>query len=459
MASVTSIAQAPVPEQRVRSLAPVYIGGALAALVLLALLLGVGIPVTQSALESREQTELLRDDNAMLEAELVELERRRDVIIEQYDAIQDFRQRFPSSPEQETLLTDLQLASYFAGVNIASITTEYPQILPEGSFEDGLAVTPEQILTGGETEEDTQQQQTTIVIPGEEEAEAESPVTPAPGTDVDASDTDAYPLGTIPLTLTATLDGSEVFVDQVGTVYVASPHLGSYAFGGSTGSPRPTLGLARELGVRGLLATYFGAAPAPAAPAEEDPADANTQQEETVEDVADAGEEPAEGEPGAEVDEAIVEPAGDEPVEQTPPPALPRTGSVTALTPDFASPSYINVDPATDSVDELLRAYQPGNAPTTVAVPEQWASANGFLPLSDVSRSAWLIDELRSSPDRAILIRFVSAQGESIVISGQQFIIRDLPPLPEDIFGNLGKTEDVDAPPTDTATGEEGGDA
>jgi hypothetical protein len=105
------------------------------------------------------------------------------------------------------------------------------------------------------------------------------------------------------------------------------------------------------------------------------------------------------------------------------------------------------------SVNDLVSAYPIDAASSDVPAPPEWESNNGYLPLSDISRSAWLIDEIHNSPGRAILIRFVSASGSSVVISGQQFILRELPPLPEEIFGDLGQPS-VEPSPAPEPSGE-----
>jgi hypothetical protein len=383
--STNAVSEAPRPEARKRSNTPVIAATSVAIVVLVAVAVFVGIvPLVSNISESNETRNSANAEIVDLQALKEDLERKRDNIIEQYDAIELFADRYPAAPQQDTLFRDLQNSALFAGMDIGSISTEYPQLLSEDSFERGSVVTPDQIVINpSEADEE-----------GGEAPEGEVPVEGSPGTDVAPGDEDSYPLGTIPLSINATLDGSEVFRDEDGVVYVASPRLGYYTFGGVTERARLTMNRAVELGRQSALESYFD----------------------------DTG--------------------------------VSTAGWSTVLSPDTDAPPYNSMEDIDSlSVNDLVSAYPIDAASSDVPAPPEWESNNGYLPLSDISRSAWLINEIHNSPGRAILIRFVSASGSSVVISGQQFILRELPPLPEEIFGDLGQPS-VEPSPAPEPSGE-----
>lgn len=376
--SNNALTEAPRPDERVRKNTSVIVISALVMLVLVLVGLFAGIlPLVSHISDSNKEREAAVARASILEAQRVELERMRGNIVEQYDAIQLFAERYPSAAEQDTLFRDLQNSALFAGTNIDSIATDYPQLLSAENLEEGSIIRPDQIVLGSAPD-----------------ASAD-PVVPvvgaAPGTDVEPGDKDSYPLGTIPLSVNATLDGTQVFVDNVGTHYVASPYLGYYSYGGDSGRERLSMQVAVDTTPTAIRDAYFA-----------------------------------------------------ESVSAT-------TGWSTVFAPDESLPPYRDLadDIAALDTAELVAMYPKATAVDTVSVPPEWASNNGYVRLSDVSQAALLIDEIQQSPGRAILLRFVSGSGTQIVLSGQQFILRELPPLPESIFGDLNKDgviEDGPAP-------------
>ena len=247
-----TIIEAPVPEPRVRSSTPVIVVTVLVGLLIFLVGLFAGVmPFLSNISDSNEARAQADRETEGLEIQKADLVVKRDAIVEQYDAIRLFSERYPSTPQQDTLFQDLQNSALFAGVNIDGISTDYPQLLSDGSYEEGAVITPDQIIVNP-TEADA-----TAAPSAPAAADAPDPVTAAPGTDVAPGDSDLFPLGTIPLTLNATLDGSSVFRDVNGITYVASPHLGYYTFGGTTDLPRLTMSLAEESTTPALLSTYF----------------------------------------------------------------------------------------------------------------------------------------------------------------------------------------------------------
>jgi len=384
-AEINATVAPPRPESRVRNVTVVYlVGGVLTAIVALVTMFALIVPLIGKINDSNEARKRAEAKTREYVEERLALEDMRDKIAAQYDAIEAFTQRFPNSAEQDSLYRDLQNSSIFATVRIKGISTDYPQLLADGSFDSGKVIKPEQIIIGGVES-----------LPGADDSEVAGSV---PGvdenndSDVRESDTDIFPLGTVPLALSGELDGSVAYVDDVGTVYVASPHLGYYSYGGDTGRERLSMAVVHNSTVSGLLSSYFA-------------------------DNAGAG----------------------------------TAGWPTVFRPDYGTPPYVGV-PNVESLnaEDLVSLYPLATAGNHVQVPDAWSANNGFVRLPDVSRSAWLINEISNSPGRAILIRFVSGSGNSIAIVGQQFIVRELPPLPESIFGDLIKKTkpDVSVSPT-----------
>lgn len=376
--SATTASSEPVkPDARVRTNAPVI---AVTVIVMLVLVLGgvLGgvLPLISGINTANYNRQLANQTTQELQATKVTLEQQRDNIIEQYDAIKLFTDRYPNAADQESLYQDIQNSGLFATVEIGSISTEYPEVLAEGSYDEGTIITPDQIIINPSEEGELEEGQTTLVPGGADEGAA---------SDTSGTDETSYPLATIPLSVEAEGDGSQAFMDNEGVSYVSSPYMGYYSFGGTTERPRLSMSIAIDSALDSLESTYF---------ADQD------------------------------------------------------SDFPTALRPNFDIPPYVEYeDPSSLEAGELIDIFPKATAPDAVPAPDEWASSNGFLPVAGTSRSAWLIDEIHNSPGRAILIRFVSASETSIAISGQQFIVRELPPLPESIFGDLngdGVIEDED---------------
>lgn len=360
--TVTDVAvTAPIPDQRLRSSKGIIAAACAVGIAIVAgVTMGLARPLLADIQEANERAERYRTETAALRVEVVELEEMRDNIIAQYDAIQLFTERYPSSPEQDVLYRDLLNSAMLATVRVTGIATSYPELLADGDFGSGSVIRPDQIVING-----------TDAVDGDgEEIDFDE------GTDVNEGDDDIFPLGSIPLTLSASLDGSQAFVDANGKVYVASPNLGYFTYGGQTGRERLSMSVIAESSMSALQ-EYF----------------------------ADNG-------------------------------GAGTAGWPTVFSPDTSVPPYLDVDLSVLNPADMVTLYQ-RHVTSSKVDAGVWEVNNAFVPLSSLARLAWFIDEVQTTPGRAILIKFVSASGNSIALSGQQFILRELPPLPESIFGDV----------------------
>lgn len=362
----------PKPAPRVRSVVPVYLlsGLVIFVIIMLAIFLAI-VPLFKSISESNEAREFAIADAQMLEVTVADLEVKRDNIIEQYEAIEAFADRYPASARQDDLFRNIQQSGWFSGMNINSVSTEYPQLLDDTGTSGGV-ITPDMIViepAAGEVPSVNGEEGETLAPADDEQTSIDSGTT-------------SYPLGSIPLTLSAADDGTQAFIDIDGNVYVSSPHLGHYAFGGGEEGeylPRLSLAVALEASEDGL-GSYFSS-------------------------------------------------------DRT---GVGATPWPTIFFPDFTQMPYVNMEnPESLGIQGLIDARPALRESSPVVVPEEWDSNNGYIPFAPILRSAWIIDEIHSSPGRAIITDFVSASGGQVTIVGRQFIVRELPPLPQEVFGDI----------------------